>query len=309
LIGLVGLVLCFGLPCHSLAQQCDTGCGDMDCCSSGCGTGCGCGCCNWLVYGDALLLTRDANYGYDGESSMGDGIGIGATNGFQVGAIKKLRNCWDFEAKFQMFEGNWGRSYDIVEQASYNLDYLSSLYSTEFNLIRSNCSWIRPLFGFRFIELDERFSADMTYSERSYTARMLNNNHLYGFQVGADAILIDTCKFSLLTNVKAGIYGNHCQQRTQYIEDSGQGEEIESVGTSTTHTSFQGELSILGKYKINCHWSLRAGYYLYWLEGVSLAPSQIGLMGDGEPNGCDYAISTAGSPFYHGAIVGLEACW
>ncbi len=328
----------------SCPDRCDTSCGDYcgDCCGCdmgcdmgcGCGSGCGCGC-DCLFYADALMLHRDSNYPnypytpllgeIDGEGYNLNEIGIGATNGFQVGMIKKLRCCWDIEVRYQMFDGTGGFCFE--EEGYYGpnedewgvemeSDYVSAVYSAEINFGKTYNCWLRPLIGFRWIELNERFSSDLLYwyneSAMEYQSEIKANNHLYGFQIGLDAILIDTCKFSILTGLRTGIYGNFCQQRTDLTIDSQETQRHYSQAADTTHTAFQAELSLMAEYTISCHWAIRGGYYLYWLEGIAQAPNQIGGMprnGDDQRELNHPAVVTTGSPFYHGAMVGLEACW
>jgi hypothetical protein len=79
-----------------------------------------------------------------------------------------------------------------------------------------------------------------------------------------------------------------------------------AAAASDNHAAFVGELGFTAVYQLSPHWSLRAGYQMLWLEGVAVAAEQVpaidllaGLA----------AVDTTGSPFYHGANVGLEFVW
>ena len=336
---------CCDVGCGSC---CDTGC--ESCCDMGCGCGCGCGS-SWLFYADALLLHRDSNYpsgngkchkdnfdeeeGFDLDSKNHDfdSVGIGASNGWQIGAIKKLNCRWDMEVRFQMFDGDSNKYFEETGTfgprdrwewgASAWQEYVSSVYSTEINLGLTHNCWLRPLIGFRWIELEERYNQGndgwidiIIPVGAGFGQQVKTNNHLYGFQLGADAVLLNHRKFSILAGMRAGIYGNYCQQRSQFCVWGNIGEIEEKIcwseSADTNNTAFQGELTLLAEYTINCHWAIRGGYYLYWLEGVAQAPNQLDGSNDNGPRdgGCkDVVVVTDGSPFYQGVMVGLEASW
>ncbi len=76
---------------------------------------------------------------------------------------------------------------------------------------------------------------------------------------------------------------------------------------ATDHAAFVGSLALTGKYAITANLSARAGYQLLWIDGVALAPDQIAVSNPDIVPAHSYAtVSTSGSPFYHGAFVGLE---
>jgi hypothetical protein len=72
---------------------------------------------------------------------------------------------------------------------------------------------------------------------------------------------------------------------------------------SENHTTFAGELAFTEVYQLNCHWSLRGGYQLLWLQGVALASDQVAVS---DPVRGTATVNTNGAPFYHGAVFGLE---
>ncbi len=60
---------------------------------------------------------------------------------------------------------------------------------------------------------------------------------------------------------------------------------------------------MFGLYQLNDYWWVRGGYQLLWIEGAALASDQVAVS---DPFHGHAAIDTNGSPFFHGAIIGLE---
>jgi hypothetical protein len=98
------------------------------------------------------------------------------------------------------------------------------------------------LAGFRWLELRENLNYGRLYEGVTppifYSDWDTNTkNNLYGFQIGADGVILDRGCFSLDGLVKAGIFGNHAEQST--IAGSG------PFLASTNHAAFLGEVGLL----------------------------------------------------------------
>jgi hypothetical protein len=189
--------------------------------------------------------------------------------------------------------------YNIYTYDSIRFDYTSKLYNAEINVRWNPCCRVTMLAGFRWVELRENLEGSfMPYLFESFWNTNTNNN-LYGFQIGADAKVVDRGCFSIDGLVKAGIFGNHAEQ-SSFLR----GEEYTGFGSaSTNHTAFLGELGLQCKYQVSCHLTLRAGYEAIWLQGVALAPGQIPVTNVYEN---EVGINTSGGVFYHGATAGFE---
>jgi hypothetical protein len=188
--------------------------------------------------------------------------------------------------------------------------YVSKLHSIEANFRRQVSCRVSVLAGFRWIELSEDFG--VLYETNPNIAgpsryRVDVNNHLYGFQVGADALLWNNNCWLVDASVRAGVFGNNADQTTleHYVEFGG----LPAAGTASgTDTSFLGELEVTATRCLTDRLSLRLGYQMLWLEGVALAPNQIDNTNLSPPPGV-VTLDTDSGFFAHGAFVGLEAVW
>ncbi|NQT40221.1 MAG: BBP7 family outer membrane beta-barrel protein, partial [Planctomycetes bacterium] len=194
----------------------------------------------------------------------------------------------------------------------FTVEYSSELYSAEANLRYGWRVNLDLLAGFRYAELQEDFSVvGEVYppwtAVPSYVTH--SRNHLYGFQIGAVARLLNRHRFlSVEGFFKTGVFGNYARQETTTVHNVG---IPRSLGDSSNHPAFLAEVGLTGVCRLGDHWALRGGYQVMWLEGVALAPDQI-------PHtnfpllpvpGGDANLHTTGSLVYHGCHVGIEARW
>jgi hypothetical protein len=70
-----------------------------------------------------------------------------------------------------------------------------------------------------------------------------------------------------------------------------------------------GELGVTGVYDITERISLRAGYTIFWLGGLALAPNQFDRQKLCPDNLIMGATDTAGSVVVQGISLGLEGRW
>lgn len=195
-----------------------------------------------------------------------------------------------------------------------NADVMKLSYGAELHNAELNYLWARRgnlwngvslLAGFRYVDLEERFNInsldnDGTRSDYTITAR----NRLYGGQIGLRAVRRG-CRWGWDFTGKAGVFGNDTYQQ-QFVGDEGNTITLRDTFTSNGVASFVGDLNTSLQYKLTDVWSIRGGYNVLWIEGVSLAADQLDF---GFPGADRSDPRDRGGVFMHGANVGLEARW
>ena len=130
-------------------------------------------------------------------------------------------------------------------------------------------------------------------------------NHLYGFQLGADAKVYDMGG-PLQINVlcKAGIYGNNAHQNYSLGASNGDiDDHLREIASSRNQAAFLGEAGVVATYALTKRLAFRASAKAMWLTGVALAPEQIDAV---DLRTDPFAINTSGAVFYYGGGMGLE---
>ncbi len=230
--------------------------------------------------------------------------------GLQLDLIRQLSNGWELEFGLFSIDGwvahNWvpGQSYMVIgDDSIFSSDgdarYRSSLSTFEVNLRRQWTENIAFLAGFRCGSLDERYTAWGGHHNDEWLFTSNPTNSLFGFQIGTDLKLLTRGPLSIGGSCKAGIYGNAIEQRSRLANYYLEGRLEESVG----QVAFLGEVGLTATYQFTPRFSAKVFYQAAWLEGVALAPEQIG--------GTDFltgtvAINPDGGLFYHGGGLGLE---
>lgn len=279
----------------------------------------------WTASVDALLITRSTAIPRALATEAGtelmntDDLQFANETGLAVQFTCATRHGWDIDVDFSMID--WlsaSRSvtgtgilapgpYAVLFGGGDRVDarYGSSLYSTEINLRKRSSSWLNPFGGFRWIELHEDFTLTMPETGPGFnpgTVQGTNaDNHLYGFQLGANGLLLNRGRLKLEGVVKAGIFGNQADHYTFALVE-GVGFIEEALG-ETSRAAFVGEFELTGKYQITDCLAARIGYQFMLIDGVALAPNQFytQLL---TPNTAN--VHTDATPFYHGAFLGLE---
>lgn len=190
----------------------------------------------------------------------------------------------------------------------------SSLQSAEVNRRFPTDGRLGWLAGFRWVEWNDSLGLQtVTVPEgfdpftNNYLTR--TSNDLYGMQIGADSILYGLGgPFRIEGIGKAGVYYNDARQSSRFSTTAGQGETL-AVSTSTARAAFVGEVGLTGVYDITERISLRAGYAIFWLSGLALAPEQYGVNQLCQENPIRGATDTAGSVVAQGLSLGLEGRW
>ena len=279
---------------------------------------------HWSFTADALALqrtdTRKQPLALDtnGDALLDAGhLDPSAAMGFQLSAIRHGPCGWDLELGYFQIDG-WianafvaGQSFMVTDAAGSGFNvvgplarYWSGLHMAEINVRHQWLDGLTLLAGFRTGELDEAYDASGT-DITSLQPDVLNAktfNHLYGFQVGADWECYNMggpLRISALC--KSGIYDNSASQRCRQIDTGSLLNQ--SVEASRNQATFMGEAGAVATYDVTCHLSLRAFFQTIWIEGVALAPEQIGAT-DFLSNTA--TIDTHGGIFYYGGGLGME---
>ncbi|MFO0898092.1 MAG: hypothetical protein U0836_11770 [Pirellulales bacterium] len=311
-----------------LSAGCST-CGGGDSGACGCDLGCDTACPNWTVSAGAVFLQREAGGSVflqtPGTTFSAPSVGFQA--GGRVSLIKHRECGLDYEfaylgfgssAGFDFLSGNL-RGAGVVPAGSQiqfatplaigaNGILLSGLQSNvnslEFNVRENVNEYLTLLAGFRWINLNERFSYLFTIPPlAAIVGSTQADNNLLGFQLGADGVLYDMGRFRLDGIAKAGIYGNLAQNQSALIGLPIPGPL--AFQHNTTSVAFEADARLGGTYFVTDRFSVRGGYQVLWLEGVALAAKQINVSNWNTLRG----VSTSGSPFYHGAYVEAGLTW
>ncbi len=194
------------------------------------------------------------------------------------------------------------------------LRYESRVHSVEANIACCCCDCDSPtcgyesvwLFGYRYLDFDERFhliSTDLQESTTDYNVH--TRNKLYGGQMGRR---VRACrgKWSFETAGKGGVYGNGASQTSAAIIDFPNFLFRPATSASVGDVAFVGEFNFTGVYHLNETWGIRSGYNLLWIEGLALASDQLDFS-DTPDSGT--AIYSDGEVLLHGFSWGLEARW
>lgn len=192
----------------------------------------------------------------------------------------------------------------------------SSLQSFEVNRRFPTDGRLGWLMGFRWVEwndgvgLQSLTTPDLgdpyTRNYRTQTA-----NDLYGLQVGADSILYGLGRSFRIEGIgKAGVFYNDARQGSRFsTTDPSIDPDVLAVATSTARAAFVGELGVTGVYDLTERISLRAGYSIFWLGGLALAPNQFERQTLCPGNDIVGATDTGGSVVVQGISLGLEGRW
>jgi hypothetical protein len=218
--------------------------------------------------------------------------------------------------------------YDEVDRA----DFHGISLETNTNTIEANYRrrWVGPtclvqgsyLMGFRYFQLRETLQfntvapenvvfPDPTIPFMDYAVTAVN--HLYGFQMGADAWVCLLPGLNVGGEIKSGIFGNNAEQKTTIVANSIPTALIEEA--SQTRASFVGEVDLMATYRVNHKFTIRAGYLLLYTEGVSLAtenfnpapPTPFSPVIEALPR--VVSINTDGNALWYGWTLGAEYMW
>ncbi len=264
---------------------------------------------------DSLVLMQDT--AAPGSNLDAAALDLGWHHGWDIGAI---RQGDEYDLNFEVMNVNdWdGRASAITGPATLvqintivpifvagvtavNATYESKMLSAEVNLRRRYSNDLTFLGGIRYLQLDERFHADVITAGATPTYDTDTSNDLIGAQIGVDATLTRRGPFSLDLVSKIGMYYNTALQNSTFYTGIGlrglPGTTINAAGKDKG-PAFLGEVELAGGWEVTDSIELRAGYMLMWVESVALAPEQVVVTDFVNGTG----INSAGGAFYHGAL-------
>ena len=188
----------------------------------------------------------------------------------------------------------------------YQANYGTNLYSGEVNLRRRCNECVTWLAGFRWMELDDLLFVRQSAATPQALYQVDTNNHMYGFQIGGEAELINCQqRFHVDSLFRAGILFNNADQATYAPIYNGAAPAIlNSITADDDHTAFIGELGLRAVYELNRCVSITGGYHIMLLDGVALAPDQLPVTNLSAPGSA--VLDTNGTLFFHGASVGVR---
>ncbi len=301
----------------------------------GCGSECGkaAGCCvdcrpKWGVRAGALALFRErpdsavlfVNPFNVAENMNAADFDFGYKAGFELSVMRRLECRPDIEFRY-MGSDAWSARAGTVTTAADALVinsqipvflptgrdiqavYGSELDSFELNLRTDPCcGCVTWLVGFRYLELDEVFQADLIDAVTPSPTVVFDTttqNRLFGIQVGAEVPLLEVGERLRVEFVgKAGIYHNSGAQATRL--DTGV-IVVPAVGRAD-RASFLGEAHLAVNYCLRKNLSLRASYGVMGISDLALATDQMGSVDFFTGGG----VNAGGNAFYHGAFLGLQ---
>lgn len=294
-------------------------------CDTGCRPNCGCfKCCTgWSVLAEAIFLTREGSgpqsliqdQATGGTLVSGDDFDFDHQGAARISIVRDYCNCWGWEVGYlgtdsledtQLGGGNVspalvGPGTPFVSTAPgavFGVQAGTDLDSIEFNLRRRCHPCVTLIAGFRMIELDDYLRGYSLAPVATDLYHIRTQNQMYGFQLGADAILLDRGSFQITSIARAGVMGNHI---TSDVESP-----VLPSRTSVTDndTGFVGELGLRAGYRLGNGLAFVGGYHMLWLDGVALAPNQLSTT---DLTTGVASIDNGSTLFLHGASVGIQA--
>jgi hypothetical protein len=248
--------------------------------------------------------------------------------GFEVSLIHYYDYCRSVEGRYVSIE-NWEDTVNFNYAAAnlYNTtppttfggpalgvaEYDSEFESGEVNWRCDLHECAAVFIGFRYVRLDEELnilSSDPTIGdiEQQFWS---TTNDLYGFQIGADAMLLRNCNGLRIDGcVRAGVFVNDSESHFR-VDDFDDAIANRAFATADdTDAAFAGEMTLTVAYEICCTWTLHAGYTLLLVDGVALAGNQVAVTGNFNTAGAVPAtLDVDGTVFAHGLTLGLTGVW
>ena len=288
---------------------------------------------------DIVLQTNQLNFTYEpsfrfsGVVQAGPGSNIEFTYfglfNYTDSAFVRRTGFNDLFSVFSQF-GNvpFGGFPETDESDFQQIVYQSTFDSFEINFrqrwMAANCryqgSW---LCGVRHFILDEKFRYFTSSSANGFDPAdpqipdPLNpaqsqtdvdtTNNLTGLQIGGDAWVCLLPGLRVGGEAKAGVYGNHANINTTIGVNTGASTFAERLNSDNVAFIYEAEL--LGTYRLNDQWTLRAGYQFIYVDQVALAPENFNTVPPFGPLVRTPLINNSGTVFYHGWNAGVEFMW
>ena len=230
--------------CDAAPAACDSACDavasacDKSVCTGQCGCQCLQCCDQWSVFAGALFLNRSDAGNYPLVVNQNTGGSLVNTRDFDSGTaaapmfslVRTYCDCWGWDIGYFGTDA-WSGSNRGGGNVSPALngpgvtfpstapgtvmqtDYSSQLYSAEFNIRRRCNQQVTYLAGFRWVEFGDTVTASTIAPTTQNLLAVDTTNQMYGFQIGADAVVASSNRARIDAIVRAGVLGNHIDHR------------------------------------------------------------------------------------------------
>ena len=178
--------------------------------------------------------------------------------------------------------------------------YTTKLDSAEINFHVPILEGCTVLAGFRYLQLMDHLEVDAV--NPSIYTRWDEENHMCGGQTGIDLDFFSPgSRLQFNGIVKAGVYGNVASNHLSSVL-------VASDFDSATDAAFVGEVDFTASYQFTNHIACRAGYTVFWVEGLALA-GDVASHTVQVAGGTSSPINTNSGLWYNGATVSLDLTW
>lgn len=187
--------------------------------------------------------------------------------------------------------------------AFYASQFGSAELNARFKFAKRNFRSVVIVGGLRYVNLNENLNgtlADLT-GITSQTLQTSVDNDLFGLQIGLDAVIADKLNWCLKLDGRVGVLGNEAQQRTEVVSLAAPPVTLSGADDSGD-LAFLAEVGISAKVKLLPRVNFTAGLKTIYLDGLALAPEQLGTVNFVSGSG----IHTSGDLLLHTATAGLE---
>jgi hypothetical protein len=214
-----------------------------------------------------------------------------------------------------------------TDAASFSsIRYFSTFDNYEVNFRQRwqspNCryqgSW---LYGVRYFQLDEDFNYRIEtdtggpVGPDTFTRTNVNvNNALTGLQIGGDVWICLIPGLRIGGEGKFAVLGNHANIDSSITVRDGAGVTTFADGSVVGDVAFLGDLAAYVTYRINYHWTFKAGFQALYLDGAALAsenfnPAPPNIFFPGPVPARQPVRSENGDVFWHGYTMSMEYLW
>jgi hypothetical protein len=141
------------------------------------------------------------------------------------------------------------------------------------------------------------------------SSRTQIENRLYGPQVLAEMLWIESDHFDLGGFGKAGVYYNDARGSIvdQYsATGSNTSTYTRTLNDKQSNVAFLGHAGVTGRIYLRRNLRLTGGYEAIYLSGIALAPDQLQYVSTSTVGAASLSMRTDSSVFIHGGRVGLE---
>lgn len=189
--------------------------------------------------------------------------------------------------------------FSIPGSRSARTEYASSMNSFEANFRYRHgggARWLTLLAGFRYLNVSESLTGQFVAPGGAVVDRAAIDvdNHLYGFQIGADKTLFGDCSYNIDVYGRAGIYGNDSSSGTE-LQNSTPGMATFRTSGHGGQSSFVGELGVKGTVRITEAWNFYGRYQVIAVDDIAVASQQF-----------NNQHMAQGEVVFHGASFGIE---